>query len=94
MRYKRKENGKIKFQSGARKSVEIFTVCGFRQRQMAQNERQTGTVYFFIHRMQANYFRRPISICEIDKEEKDSSGISCDRKNTGTEEFSELKARR
>ena len=73
------------------RSLMGFSVCGFIQRQLQQ--RKTGTVYFYVYKgWKQSYLPRPISICEIDKEDGRLRVVyRVTGENTGTEEFSKLK---
>ena len=55
-------------------------------------ERQTWTVYFYVYKGCDKLLPRPISICEINKEDSRLRVVyRVTGENTGTEEFSKLK---
>ena len=66
-----------------------FSVCGFIQRQRRAPD---WTVYFYVYKGCNKLLPRPISICEINKEDSRLRVVyRVTGENTGTEEFSKLK---
>ena len=88
MTSKKKENAQVISQE--RLAQDIYSMWIKTERRLKRNR---GSLFPCIPMTEANCFPRPISICEIDKENGSLRVVyRVTGKNTGTEEFSKLQA--